>query len=172
VVIPPIAPSIVTQPVGTNVVRGANVTFTVSATGTPPLTYRWRKDGSVVSSGSLPAYSLFNATRSNSGVYSVIVTNLAGTVTSSIAVLGVHVPQLLSVPVLQSGKTIAFNSSDVDGGALSQSDLANLHVLASSNLLDWVTLPGPLTLTNGTLQIQDTGATNAPARFYRIVESW
>ncbi|EEF60886.1 immunoglobulin domain-containing protein [Pedosphaera parvula] len=172
VVITPIAPSIVTQPVGTNVLGGANVTFNVLATGTPPLTYRWRKDGNVISSGLSSNYSLLNVTRSNSGVYSVIVTNVAGSMTSSNAVLAVHVLQHLSEPIVQPDGTVTFTSSDIDGGALSQSNLTNLHVETSSNLVDWVTLPNALTLTNGTLQIQDPAATIALKRFYRIVETW
>jgi len=170
--ITPVPPSIVAQPVGTNVLGGANVTFAVSATGTPPLTYRWRKDGNVLSSGPSPSYSLFNLTRSNSGIYSVVVTNIAGNTTSSNAALGVHVAQQVSAPTLQPDGTITFNSSDVDGGILSSSDLTNFHAQVSSNLVDWVTLPGTLTLTNGLLQLQDSYVTDAPMRFYRIIETW
>jgi alpha-tubulin suppressor-like RCC1 family protein len=172
VVIAPVAPSIVTQPAGTNILGGANVTLNVLATGTPPLTYRWLKDGSVVSSGLSSSYSLLNLTRSNSGVYSVIVTNVAGSMTSSNAVLAVHVPQHLSVPIFQFDGTLGFTSSDVDGGALSQSNLANLHVETSSNLVDWVTLPNALTLTNGVLQIQDPTIPIPTDCFYRIIENW
>ena len=172
VLITPTAPSILTQPAGTNVVGGTNVTLTVLATGTPPLTYRWRKNGILVSSGLSPSYSLLNVTRSNSGVYSVVVTNIAGSITSSNAVVAVHVPQHFSAPIMRPDGTITFTSSDVDGGALSQSDLANLHVETSSNLVDWVTLSGGLILTNGTLQIQDAGPTITPETFYRMLETW
>jgi len=171
-VITPIAPSIITQPVGTNAVGGESYTFTVSAFGTPPLTYQWRKDGDVLVAGGSPGYPLFNLTRSNSGIYSVIVTNVAGGVTSSNAALVVHVPQLLSAPTFQPDGTIAFSSSDKDGGALSLSDLAHLQVQVSSNLVDWMTLPGGLTLTNGGLQLQDSNGTNSLIRYYRILESW
>jgi hypothetical protein len=99
-----------------------------------------------------------------------MVTNVAGSITSSNAVLAVHVPQHLSAVVVHADGSITFKSSDVDGGALSQSNLANLHVETSSNLVDWATLPNALTLTNGTLQIQDPAI--APNRFYRIIESW
>lgn len=172
IVITPIAPSIVTQPAGTNVLGGANVTLNVLATGTPPLTYLWGKDENAINSGLSSSYSLLNVRRSNSGVYSVTVTNVAGSVTSSNAVLTVHVPQYLSAPIVQFDGTLRFTSSDVDGGALSQSNLANLHVESSTNLVDWVTLPNALTLTNGVLQIQYPAATIAPDRFYRIVETW
>jgi hypothetical protein len=173
-VITPVAPSILTQPVGTNISGGTNVTFTfaVSAVGTPPLTYQWSKDGNVLTSGPSSNYSLFNLTRSNSGIYSVIITNIAGNITSSNAVLTVRVPQLLSAPVLHADGTITFNSSDTDGSALSSSDLAHLQVQVSSNLVDWVTLPGALTLQDGMLQLQDSNAANAPMRYYRIIETW
>jgi len=60
----------------------------------------------------------------------------------------------------------------VGGGILSAADLANLEVQVSTNLVDWATLPDALTLTNGAIQLQDTGATNQPMRFYRTIESW
>jgi len=41
----PVAPSITQQPVSQTVTAGANVTLSVTATGTAPLTYQWRKDG-------------------------------------------------------------------------------------------------------------------------------
>jgi immunoglobulin I-set domain protein/Ig-like domain-containing protein/VCBS repeat protein len=171
-VITPIAPSILTQPASTNVVGGNSATFTVLATGTPPLNYQWLKGSNTLPGATGSSLTLFTVTRTNSGTYSVIVTNIAGSTNSSDAVLKVHVPQLLSVPVLQPGQTIVFSSSDIDGGALSATDLANFQVETSSNLIDWVPLPGMLTLTNGLLQLEDSDATNASTRFYRIVETW
>ena len=173
-VITPIAPSIITQPVGGNVSGGTNVTFTftVTAFGTPPLTYQWQQDGNLLSSGPSSNYILSNLTRGNSGNYNVVVTNIAGNVTSSNATLMVHVPQLLSAPTFNPDGTITFTSSDSDGSALSSSDVSHLQVQVSSNLVDWVTIPGALTLTDGMLQMQDPGATNAPTRYYRILENW
>jgi alpha-tubulin suppressor-like RCC1 family protein len=170
----PIAPSIITQPADANISGGSNVTFafTVTATGTPPLSYQWIKDGNILTNGPSPSYPLFNVTRTNSGTYSVVVTNVVGSVTSSNATLVVRVPQLLSAPTFQPDGTITFSSSDSDGSALSSSDVSHLQVQVSSNLVDWVTLPGALTLQNGVLQLQDSGATNAPLRYYRIVETW
>jgi hypothetical protein len=173
-VVTPIAPSIITQPVDANISGGSNVTFTftVTATGTPPLTYQWSKDGNILTNGTSSNYPLFNVTRTNSGSYSVVVTNVAGSVTSSNATLLVRVPQLLSAPIFQPDGTITFSSSDSDGSTLSAADVSHLQVQVSSNLVDWVTIPGALTLTDGMLQLQDPGATNAPTRYYRILETW
>jgi len=173
-VITPIAPWIITQPADANISGGSNVTFafTVIATGTPPLRYQWSKDGTVLTNGPSPSYLIFNVTRTNSGIYSVVVTNVAGSATSSNATLVVRVPQLLSAPTFQPDGTITFSSADSDGSGLTSSDVSHLQVQASSNLVDWVTLPGALTLQGGMLQLQDSGATNAPLRYYRIVETW
>ncbi len=38
------------------------------------------------------------------------------------------------------------------------------------NLVDWVTLPNALSLTNGMLQLQDSSQSNYNARYYRLVE--
>ncbi len=60
-------------------------TLTVSATGTPPLTYQWRKDGIPLSSGSGASLTVSAATNADAGVYSVIVSNVHGSAISSAA---------------------------------------------------------------------------------------
>jgi hypothetical protein len=64
-----------------------------------------------------------------------------------------------------------FLSGDVDGGVLTTNELPALTAQASSNLVDWVTLPNVLSITNGFLLLQDEGQTNYQSRYYRIVES-
>jgi len=170
----PHPPSILMQPVSQNVVGGTNVnvTFNVAATGTPPLIYRWEKDGTTIPGATTTSLRLTNVTRSHSGAYSAMVTNTAGSVTSSNAILVVHVPQRLGSPLLQPDGTFLLNSVDADGGSLTPADLANLDVQVSSNLVDWISLPGALSVTNGQLELRDAGTPGQSVRFYRIVESW
>jgi hypothetical protein len=165
----PQPPTILVQPVSRNVVGPTDVAFNVTATGTPPLVYRWLKDGYQMG-GNIPTLTVYNAVRANSGSYWVVVTNVAGSVTSSNAILTVRVPQLLGTPALQSDGSILLSSTDASGGQLSSSVLSNLVAQASTNLVDWVTLTNALTLTNGSIHLNDPGSTNSPARFYRIVE--
>jgi Immunoglobulin domain len=87
-----IPPSIITQPADQNVNQGQSATFSVTATGTAPLTYYWRKGSTVVSVGSSASYTIPSAQTSDAGNYSVVVSNLAGTVTSSAATLAVNLP--------------------------------------------------------------------------------
>jgi hypothetical protein len=169
-VITAVAPSIVIQPASKGVLGGTNVTLSVLATGTPPLAYQWLKFGSNFSGATFNSLTFNNVTRSNSGFYSVVITNIAGSITSSNAQLRVFVPQRFSTPVLQANGAILFFSRDADGGSLSPADLPNFTAQASSNLFDWITLPSALSITNGGLLLQDPDQPSFPFRFYRIVE--
>jgi hypothetical protein len=80
-------PSINQQPQGQTVPIGQTATFSVSASGTPPLSYQWRFNGLNLSGATATAYTIASATKSNVGLYSVIVTNSAGTIVSSNAAL-------------------------------------------------------------------------------------
>jgi len=177
----PDPPLITLQPVSQTVKMGANVTFLVTATGPlppgiwltkPTLSYQWRQNGKPVG-GNNPTLILNNVGRAQNGTYSVTVTNYTipnNSTISSNAVLKVLVPQLLGSPVVLPDGSFQLASTDADGGLLSPSDLANFEVQASTNLLNWVTLPNALSLTNGILLLQDGTQSNNPARFYRLLE--
>jgi PKD repeat protein len=88
---PQLAPNILTNPVSLTVTAGVTATFSVSATGIPDPTYQWLVNGTnYVNATSTSAMLIIsNALASDAGVYSVIVSNIAGTVTSSNATLTV-----------------------------------------------------------------------------------
>src|SRR5207249_1167104 len=77
------------QPQSQRVTNGADVTFSVTATGSPPLTYRWLKDDVAISGATNSTLTLSNVTSSDDGVYSVVVSNAACSAVSSNAVLTV-----------------------------------------------------------------------------------
>ncbi len=85
-----VAPVITAQPTGQRVVVGQTATFTVSATGTAPLSYQWQKGttpiaGATASSYTTPATTLADDT----STFQVVVSNSAGSVTSNSATLTV-----------------------------------------------------------------------------------
>jgi sugar lactone lactonase YvrE len=88
-------PVIATQPIAQSVTAGANVTFTVVATGNPAPTYQWQKNSSSLSNGgtvsgaTTASLTLTGVAASDAGSYSVIATNSAGAVTSNTAALTV-----------------------------------------------------------------------------------
>ena len=87
--VPPIPPSILQQPTGQIAMSGTNVSFSVLATGTQPLSYQWMLDGTNLAAATASSLGLTNVQLSDAGSYSVLVTNTAGTVLSSNAVLTV-----------------------------------------------------------------------------------
>ncbi|MBI2950091.1 MAG: immunoglobulin domain-containing protein [Verrucomicrobia bacterium] len=89
---PAVAPTIATQPQGTTVTAGASVTLTVAANGTAPLAYQWKKNGQSIAGATQQTLTLSNAQASDSGSYTVDVSNSAGTVTSQAVVVTVNAP--------------------------------------------------------------------------------
>ena len=86
-----IAPAITTQPQSHTVPAGSNVTFTVTATGTAPLAYQWRKNGANIGGTTGSSYTLTAITTNNAGNYDVVITNSCGSAFSSVATLIVTV---------------------------------------------------------------------------------
>ena len=86
----PVAPTISAQPQSATVTAGTGVTFSVAASGTAPLSYQWRKDGTNLAGATTNTCSLAGAQSSDAGSYTVVVTNTAGSVTSAAAILTVN----------------------------------------------------------------------------------
>lgn len=70
------APMITTQPASTTVAAGQSATFTVTATGTSPLAYQWRRDGADIAGATSARYTAPPAAQSDNGArFSVVVSN-------------------------------------------------------------------------------------------------
>ena len=85
------APTITTQPVNATVTVGQAATFSVVASGTPAPTFQWQKNGGSISGATSASYSTPATVAGDSGsLFDVVVTNSAGSVTSSSATLTVN----------------------------------------------------------------------------------
>jgi uncharacterized repeat protein (TIGR03803 family) len=86
-------PEILEQPSSRTNDVGTLAKFSVSAIGSKPLAYQWLKngqpivDGGNVSGATTSTLALANVQPNDAGEFSVIVSNSAGTVTSSVAIL-------------------------------------------------------------------------------------
>jgi hypothetical protein len=87
-------PAINTQPEAQTVTAGQNATFSVGASGTAPLNYQWRFNGTPIGGATGTSYTRTNAQSADAGNYTVIVTNSYGSVTSAVATLTVNSPLL------------------------------------------------------------------------------
>ncbi len=85
-----VPPTISQQPTNLSVVVGSPALFSATAGGVPSVNYQWLKNGSLIASATNSTYTLASATGAdNDAVYSVIVSNSVGSVTSSNAALTV-----------------------------------------------------------------------------------
>ena len=87
----PAGPSITTPPADqvAECHAGRITAFTVSASGTPPLSYQWRLAGTALPAATNSTLSLTNVSNAQAGGYTVVVTNSFGSVTSVLARLTV-----------------------------------------------------------------------------------
>lgn len=85
------APAITVQPTAQTVLAGATATFSVTATGSAPLTYQWSKGGTAISAATSASYTTPATVAGDNGAsFTVTVSNSAGSVTSTAAVLTVQ----------------------------------------------------------------------------------
>ena len=109
------APAIVVQPTSRTDVEGASATFSVTAAGTAPFAYRWTKNGAPLSNGGNisgatdSTLNLANVSEADAAMYSVVVTNIAGSATSAPATLTI----VLTNPPSQLFLYEPFNYSNV-----------------------------------------------------------
>jgi hypothetical protein len=120
----PSPPHITSLPTNTTVRAGTNALFKVTATGTAPLRYRWQFAGTNITWGTTNTLSLTNVQPSDAGIYTVTITNSAGTTNASatLTVTTSVVPPTITSPpqnlTVDSGQTASFSVA-ATGTALS-----------------------------------------------------
>jgi DNA/RNA endonuclease G (NUC1) len=157
-------PAIVTSPSARTVTAGSSATFAVVASGSPVLTYQWRKAGVALignTTATTAALTLTNAQAADAANYDVVITNSVGSVTSALAALTVSpaAPSVTSAPTTQISAPGA---------------TATLSVVASGTApltYQWRKAGAPLTgntsATTATLSIP--GATAADSGSYEVI---
>lgn len=176
----PVPPMITNQPVNQSVRIGGTATFSVGATGTPPLAYQWyfthtpsapgqalHAGGGVQRQEPLPGGT--NASLSfgpvhpdREGNYQVIVTSPYGSATSDVASLTVlRRPNLYGLSNSGSGITTLL---------LASTPGSTNRLWATTNLslpfAQWQPIATNVADVTGLFQFIDTNAGNAPAKFY------
>ncbi|MFA5263491.1 MAG: immunoglobulin domain-containing protein [Opitutaceae bacterium] len=91
-----VAPTIITQPAARTVSAGQSVSLTVQASGTAPLSYQWYKNGNAINVATGVTLYMSSVTASEVGSYSVVVTNSAGSLESSAAMVAIGTSSRLS----------------------------------------------------------------------------
>ena len=151
-----VAPPFLTSgPQSQTVVAGQDASFAVSAFGTDPLSYQWKKNSGSLAATNWPALQIPSARFADAGVYSVTVSNLLGSVTLGNAGLSVQPVEIKAFTHLTNGRyqfqmNWAAPATVVEG---------------SADFTNWIEVPRLSWATNR-LEVQDPN-TNAATRYYR-----
>lgn len=151
----PVAPSITSHPASVSMAEGQTVTFSVSATGSVPLTYQWQRNNVNIAGANGSSYVTPPvATGENGATFRCVVTNAAGSATSNEATLTVipAPPAILTHPAsvtVVEGQTVIFSVS-----------AAGTQPLAYQWQRNSLDIPGATgaTLTTSPASLADNGA--------------
>jgi beta-galactosidase len=124
-------PSILIPPRSQSVTLGQNVTLTVSASGSDPLAYQWKRDDVAVGTNS-PNLTIASATDTDNGAYTVTVSNSAGSVTSGAA----------TVTVSGGGATNLALGATATSSSVENDTLAPKYAIDGNLLSRWGSTPG------------------------------
>ena len=160
-----VPPFITSQPGGSSKVAGSQASFAVVAGGTPAVSYQWKYNttGTVAGAAS-SSFSIGTVRASQAGVYTVVVTNAAGSLTSAPATLTVTAPAPPPIDpssVSVGGGIFQFKFIPVPG--LTNTVLTN-SAASGGNWAALVNVPPP----PSTNAITITDAVGTSNQFYRV----
>jgi glucose/arabinose dehydrogenase len=170
-------PAITAQPSSRTVAPGASVTFSVRASGTPPLRYQWQRNGVTIAGATAQDYTIGAVVQADSGArFRAVVSNDYGSVTSAEGVLTVSANQASTATITQpvagslysGGSVIAFagTGTDPEDGTLPAGAFTwrvdFLHDAHSHPFM-----PSTSGARSGSFTVPTTGETSANVR-YRI----
>lgn len=158
--IPAVAPAISAPPLAAAVKVTSNATFSVTATGIPAPTYQWRFNGTDIAGATLSSYTRSSVQYSQAGNYSVVVSNLAGALVSSNALLTIlpATPAQFQAAALQPDNSLTLSLAG-DAGA-------TYFVETSTNLIDWIALTN-VSLVSPTMFFNVGEVVAEPQRYFR-----
>jgi len=150
-------PGIALHPASQSVQAGGQVTFSVTASGTTPYKYQWRKggvdleDGGRISGATTATLSIANVQVGDAGSYDVLVGNVLGTLGSSPASLTVG-------PVTQ---TISFVT--LPDRSFTVTPISLMATASSGLAVSFSVVAGPASLTGNQLTLIGTGTVTVRA---------
>ena len=132
----PLPPVITTPPVSTSVLAGGTASLSVTATGTPPLTYEWRRRGAALPGANGPSLSFSPARMVDASDYSVVVSNATGSVTGG----------PVSLSVLTAAPSTIVNDTFADASRGTQAPPASVAWWTSAGASNFNSASGSTTL--------------------------
>jgi hypothetical protein len=136
---------------------GSSAFLSAGVHGSEPLSCQWKFNGHDIAGAIGDIYVISSTTTNDAGVYSIVVTNASGVITSSNALLTVTLPSFQALTRISNGLVqLRFTGSPS----------TYYWIERTTNLVDWTPLTN-LFSTNGILDFVDRSATNLEKGFYR-----
>jgi hypothetical protein len=155
--IAPMTPAVLTQPQDGTVTEGQSVVFSVTADGTAPLSYQWKRNGTEISGATDDRYTLDRAALQDDGtLFSCVVSNVAGNTESDPALLRVN----LSGTRVTDGLIVLYTFEEGQGTTVTDRSRVGAPLdltLADSAAATWI--ESGLTLDSSTILDSGVAAT-------------
>ena len=167
----PGAPAIGTQPAALSVVAGQTASFTVAATGTAPLTYQWKKNGTDIAGATSSTYTTpATILGDNNAVFTVEVGNSVSKVTSNNAVLTVTaVPVAPSIGTQPASQSLATGqAATFTVAATGTGELAYQWKRKNDGATEFANIPGE---TSSSYTLSDASLADNGALFTVVVKN-
>jgi hypothetical protein len=154
-----VSPVFTLQPLGQTVTNQQKTAFNTTVVGLGPLHYQWFFDGAPIARATNNSYGLPAAQFTNQGSYTLVVTNSAGAITSSVANLVVRdgVAPTLTVSAPANNFSVTAPILTVAGTAADNLNLSNVLVTVNNSVVYPAAVAGGRWQVNVTLN----GGTNA-----------
>ncbi|MGB9287056.1 MAG: hypothetical protein WCB59_23815, partial [Candidatus Sulfotelmatobacter sp.] len=121
-----VAPTITQQPASATVTAGQTATFSVTASGTDPLSYQWLQGTTTITGATSASYTTAATTTANNGTqYKVVVSNSVGSVTSNPATLTVNPAAPATTDVLTYHNDVARTGQNLTETILTTSNVVS-----------------------------------------------
>ncbi len=152
---------------------GTPVTLNVGPADPGPYWFQWFFEETPMTGETDTSLVIDSVVRTNSGYYSVMVSNAVGNSVRLHALVRAVAPSILQPPELQTNGASRLRLRGEDGGL--PLDLTKLEIqwrdtLPAGSDTNWQSLTAPFSVTNGFVVTDDTNTIAQPIRFYRAVE--
>jgi hypothetical protein len=152
-------PALLQQPQSQSSLLGTTASFTVQADGTAPLGYQWLRYGTNLVGQTDATLTILDVQAADEAPYTVVVTNVAGAVTSSVVNLIVTLPPLTAPQITVDQTDFTFLLSGPPG--------SNYVLQVSTNLLNWSPVSTSTMPVSGTITLSNV-ISGYSRRFYRV----
>ena len=158
---PAVSPTFTSLPVSQTVLSGTNLLLSGSASGTEPIFAQWFFNGNAIQNATNLSLQLNEIQTTNSGDYSVTISNVAGSISSPPVTITVNVrPFSFNNASVQLNGSVFLNFTGAMG--------SQYTVQTSTNLIDWAAI-GTIMVQENPATFADTNAALFTSRFYRLV---